>query len=135
VLDLTKTFSAVLLLDEAECCSSSARPGVQRAGVHHPAPARILPGYPIPSNEPHGDLRQGLPQPHPRLAGSALVGWGSDLQDEVPDAEKLEARRHGSWEHQEASLAVLPDQDGALSVWAVHQLVGIYGSINVKIVN
>ena len=38
------------------------------------------------------------------------MGWRSDFQDEVPNAEKPEAGRHGSWEHQDASLAVLPDR-------------------------
>ena len=47
------------------------------------------------------------------------MGWRPGLQDEVPDAEELEAGRHGSWEHQEACLVVLPDQDGALPVRAV----------------
>jgi len=51
-----------------------------------------------------------------------LVGWRPDLQDEVPDAGEPEAGRHGSWEHQEASLAVLPDQDGTLPDRAVPQL-------------
>jgi len=50
------------------------------------------------------------------------VGWRPDLQDEVPDAEMPEARRHGSWEHQEARLAVLPNQDGALPDRTVPQL-------------
>jgi len=40
------------------------------------------------------------------------MGWGLDLQDEIPDAEKLQARWHGSWEHQEACLEVV--KDGAL---------------------
>ena len=52
------------------------------------------------------------------------MGWRPDLQDEIPDAEKLEAGRHGSWEHQEARLTVLSDQDAALSVRAVPQLDG-----------
>jgi len=52
----------------------------------------------------------------------APVGCRPDLQGEVPDAEKPEAGRHGSWERQEASLAVLPDQDGALLDRAVPQL-------------
>jgi len=34
------------------------------------------------------------------------VGGRLDLQDKVPDAENLEAGRHGSWEHQEVGLAV-----------------------------
>ena len=50
------------------------------------------------------------------------MGWRPDLQDEIPDAEKPEAGQHGIWEHQEACLAVLPDQDGALPVRAVPQL-------------
>jgi len=39
----------------------------------------------------------------------APVGWGQDLQGEIPDAEKPKAGRCGGWEHQEACLAVLPD--------------------------
>ena len=56
------------------------------------------------------------------MDGSAPVGWRPDLQDEIPDAEKPEAGKNGSLGHQEASLAVLPDQDGALSVRALPQL-------------
>ena len=41
------------------------------------------------------------------VGGSVPVGWRPDLQGEVPDAENPEARRHGSCDHQEASLAVL----------------------------
>jgi len=48
--------------------------------------------------------------------------WRPDLRDEVPNAEKPEAGRHGIWEHQEASLAGLPDQGGALTIRAVPQL-------------
>jgi len=47
------------------------------------------------------------------------VGWGPDFQDEIPDAEKPEAGRHGCWEHQEARLAVPPGEDRALAYWAV----------------
>jgi len=56
------------------------------------------------------------------VGGGAPVGWRSDPQDEIPDVKKPEARQHGSWEHQEARLAVLPAQDRALSVRAVPQL-------------
>ena len=50
------------------------------------------------------------------------MGWGPDLQVEIPAAQEPASRWHGSWEHQEACLAVLPAQDGALPVWAVPQL-------------
>jgi len=43
------------------------------------------------------------------------VGGRADLQEEVQDAEKPEAGRHGCWQQQEASLKVLPAEDGALS--------------------
>jgi len=42
------------------------------------------------------------------------VGWRPDLQDEIQDAEKPEAGRHGDRKHQEACLAVLLAEDGAL---------------------
>jgi len=42
------------------------------------------------------------------------VGWAPDLQEEVQDAGKPEAREHCCWKHQEARLAVLPAEDGAL---------------------
>jgi len=42
------------------------------------------------------------------------VGGRPDLQEEVQDAGKPEAGRHGGWEHQEARLKVLPAEDGAL---------------------
>jgi len=50
------------------------------------------------------------------------MSWGPDLQDKIPNAKKPEAERHGSWEHQEARLTVLPAQDGALPDRAVPQL-------------
>ena len=50
------------------------------------------------------------------------MGWRPDLQDGVPDAEKLEVGQRSCWEHQEASLEVLPDQDGALPDRAAPQL-------------
>ena len=50
------------------------------------------------------------------------MSWGPDLQDKIPNAKKPEAGRHGSWEHQEARLTVLPAQDGALPDRAVPQL-------------
>ena len=50
------------------------------------------------------------------------MGWRPDLQGEVPDAGGPAAGQHDSWEHQEACLAVLPDQDGALPDRAVAQL-------------
>jgi len=56
------------------------------------------------------------------MGGGMAMGWRPDLQDEVPDAKKPEARRHGSWEHRGACLTVLPDQDGALPDRAVPQL-------------
>jgi len=43
------------------------------------------------------------------------MGWRSDLPEEIQDAEKPEAGRHGCWEHQEARLEVLSAEDGALS--------------------
>ena len=58
-----------------------------------------------------GDLRE-------EVGGGAPVGWGQGLQDEIPDTEKPKAGRRGCWEHQEACLAVLPDQDGALPIRA-----------------
>jgi len=42
------------------------------------------------------------------------TGWGQGLQGEIEDAEKPKAGRHGSWEYQEARLAVVPGEDGAL---------------------
>jgi len=69
-----------------------------------------------------GDAPPAVPrQPQAGDLGEE-VGWRPDLQDKVPDAGKPEAGRHGGWEHQEACLAVLPDQDGALSNQAVPQL-------------
>jgi len=56
------------------------------------------------------------------VGGSTAVGWGKGLQDEVQDAEKPEAGWHSCWELQEACLAVLPDEDGALSHRAVSPL-------------
>jgi len=50
------------------------------------------------------------------------MGGGPNLQEEVPAAKVPAARWHGSWEHQEARLAVLPAQDGALPDRAVPQL-------------
>jgi len=50
------------------------------------------------------------------------MGWGPDLQDEIPDTGKPEARWHGCGEHQEACLKVLPDQDRALPVRTVPPL-------------
>jgi hypothetical protein len=40
------------------------------------------------------------------------VGWRPDLQEEVQDARKPEAGRHGCRKHQEARLEVLPVEDG-----------------------
>jgi len=42
------------------------------------------------------------------------VGWRPDLQKEVQNAGKLEARRHGGGEHQAACRKVLPAEDGTL---------------------
>ena len=50
------------------------------------------------------------------------MGWISDLQGEIQDAEKPEAGQRGRREHQEARLAVPPDQDGALPYRAVPPL-------------
>ena len=69
----------------------------------------------IPREPQAGDLGE-------EVGRGAPVGWRPDLQDEVPDAEKPEDGQHGSWEHQEASLEVLPDHDGALPDRAVPQL-------------
>jgi len=44
----------------------------------------------------------------------ATVGGRPDLQEEVQDAEKPEAGRHGCGEHQAACCKVLPAEDGAL---------------------
>ena len=62
----------------------------------------------IPREPQAGDLRE-------EVGRSAPVGWRPDLQEEVLDAEESEGGRHGSWEHQEARLAVLPAEDGTLS--------------------
>jgi len=43
------------------------------------------------------------------------MGWRPDLQEEIQNAEKPEAGRHGCWEHQEACLEVLSAEDGSLS--------------------
>jgi len=40
--------------------------------------------------------------------------WVEARLDKIPDAEKPEAGWHGCREHQEACLAVLPGEDGAL---------------------
>jgi len=40
------------------------------------------------------------------------MGWRPDLQDQVQNAQKSEAERHGCWEHQEARLAVIPVKTG-----------------------
>jgi len=69
----------------------------------------------IPRQPQAGDLGE-------EVGGGTSVGWGPDLQEEVPTAGQPKARWHGSWEHQEARLAVLPDQDGALPDRAVPQL-------------
>jgi len=58
-------------------------------------------------------------QPHTRdlgeeVGGGAPVGWEPDLQTEEQDTEEPETRQHSCWEHQEACLAVLPGEDGAL---------------------
>jgi len=42
------------------------------------------------------------------------VGWAQDLQDVLQDAGKPETRQRACWKHQEARLAVLPAEDGAL---------------------
>jgi len=70
---------------------------------------------PIPRKPQAGDLRE-------EVGGSAPVGWGPDLQDEVPYAKDPEARWRGGRQHQETRLAVLPDQDRALPDRAVPQL-------------
>ena len=73
-------------------------------------------------------MRSHDPSPTSSARSRRRSGWrrASGLeagpQDEVADAEKPQARRHGSWEPQEACLAVLPDQDGALPDRAVPQL-------------
>ena len=53
------------------------------------------------------------------MSGDASAGWGPDLQDEIQDAEKPEAGRHGCWERQEAGLTPLLGEGGALPSWAV----------------
>ena len=50
------------------------------------------------------------------------AGWRPDLQGKVSATEKPEAGRYGSRQHQEARLAVLPAQDGALPDRTVPQL-------------
>jgi len=40
------------------------------------------------------------------------VGWRPDLQEEIQDAEKPEARWHGCWDFQKAHLEVLPSETG-----------------------
>jgi len=76
--------------------------------------------------------------------GGASVGRGSNFQDEVPYAKEPEARWRGGWQHQKARLEVLPAEDGtpapdntctAASRLAYPHRVGIYGSIEMKIVN
>jgi len=47
------------------------------------------------------------------------MGGRRDLQEEIQDAEELEAGRRGGWGHQEAFLTVLPSEDGALPYRAV----------------
>jgi len=69
----------------------------------------------IPRQTQAGDLGE-------EVGGGASMGWRPGLQDIVPDVEKPEAGRHGSWERQEDSLAVLPDQNGALPDRAVPKL-------------
>jgi len=71
-----------------------------------------------------GDASPTIPvgDPGEEVGGGAPAPWRPDLQDEVSDAKKPKAGRHGSWGHQEASLAILPDQDGALPDRAVPQL-------------
>jgi len=59
-----------------------------------------------------GDLRE-------EVGGGPAMGWTPDLQEEILDAEKPEARRHGGREHQEAFLAVLPGEDWELPYRAI----------------
>jgi len=50
------------------------------------------------------------------------VGRRPDLQEEIQAASESEAGRHGGWEHQEACLVVLPDENWALPYRAVSPL-------------
>jgi len=47
------------------------------------------------------------------------MGWRPELQKEVYDANKPEARQHGCRQFQEARLKVLPAEDGSLPLWEV----------------
>ena len=47
------------------------------------------------------------------------MGWGPNLQEEVPHAKQPEARGRGGQQLQEDRLAVLPAEDGALPNGAV----------------
>jgi len=69
----------------------------------------------FPRQPQAGDLRE-------EVGRSAPVGWGPDLQEEVPHAGEPEAGQRGGQQNQEARLSVLPAQDGALPDWAVSQL-------------
>ena len=50
------------------------------------------------------------------------MGWGPNLQKEVPHAEQPKARWRGGQQLQEDRLVVLPAEDGALPNGAVPQL-------------
>jgi len=54
-----------------------------------------------------GDLREGMDR-------SATVGWRSSLQAEIQVSGNPQTGQHGCWKYQEARLAVLPAEGGAL---------------------
>jgi len=62
-----------------------------------------------------GDLRE-------EVGGGTSVGWGPDLQEDVPHSGEPKSRWHGSQQHQEARLSVLPAKDRSLPNGAVPQL-------------
>jgi len=45
------------------------------------------------------------------VGGGTSVGWGPDLEDEVPHAEEPKTRWRGGRQHQEARLEILPAED------------------------
>jgi len=68
----------------------------------------------VPRHSQAGDLEE--------VGGVAPLGSRPDLQNEVSHAREPEARWRGGRKHQEARLAVLPNQDGALPNGAVPPL-------------
>jgi len=48
------------------------------------------------------------------VGGSAAMGWRPDLQDEIQNAEKPQAGRHGGWKYQETCFKILPAESVAL---------------------